>query len=100
MTCLRKLLEGNQCYELQKVDEHFGRDEHQAKDSRGNRHHVHAGVNTKDMTLSDLRKIVCADPNFTFDDEHETSYPHLLQKCVFSCYEEHAHVEKNIKYLC
>ena len=99
MTCLRKILEGNQCYELPKVDVNFGRDEYQSADSKGNRYHLHAGMNTKDMTLSDLRKIICADPNFIFHDECETSYPCLLQKGVVSCYEECVYVQ-NILFPC
>ena len=47
MIYLRLLIESNQCEDFPKIDMHFDRREYQAKDSRGNRYHVHAGFNTK-----------------------------------------------------
>ena len=95
MTYLRKLIEGNQCKELSLVDVHFDRREYQSKDSRGNRYHVHVGFNTKNMSLSDLRKIICSSPSYMFAEEHNTTYPQLLALGVISCYKEFCYV-KNI----
>ena len=75
MTYLRKLIEGNQCKELPLVDMYFDRRAYQSKDSRGNRYHIHAEFNTKNISLSDLRKIIYSDPNYIFVEEYNTTYP-------------------------
>ena len=86
ITCLRLLLQGNQCAELPKVDVHFDRKKIQAQDARGNIHNNHGGFNTKNMPCSDLRKISCCDPNYLFTDDFKSTYPQLLRLGLVICY--------------
>ena len=74
----RLLIESNQYDDLPKIDAHFERRECQPENSIGNRYHIHGGFNTKNMTCSELRKIICCDPNYLFSEQYGTSYPQLL----------------------
>ena len=85
MTYLRKLLKENRCDRLPKVNVHFDRRENQEKESRGNRFNIREGFNTKYISLINLLKIVCSNPDFIFHDDYENSYPRLLQKGLVPC---------------
>ena len=97
-------MKGNNCKGLPKVDVHFDRREYQAKDSRGNRYYVHAGFNTKTISLSELRKMICYDLNCMFVEEYGISYSQLLEARIVCCYDEYEYTENivttNTRYWC